>query len=162
MSHTIPSPSLPTWAEQMRALEPVVDNLLALWRPDGATEAEVQDMNKLALSMLARGTGAACTQTPSGQCSCRCGTTPTTRVDPTPTTCTRRPRSMPAGTYRISGFRGTARFVEITEQTWDFLSPSLISRGGTVFAHDLDSLTLAEDGSFSVILSPRATRGLRG
>ena len=32
-----------------------VDNLLAIWRPDGATEAEIQDMNKLALSMLADG-----------------------------------------------------------------------------------------------------------
>ena len=35
------APNLPTWAEQLRLLEPVVDNLLALWRPDGATPAEV-------------------------------------------------------------------------------------------------------------------------
>ena len=37
----------------MQALEGVGDNLIAAWRPDGATEAEVQDMNKLALSILA-------------------------------------------------------------------------------------------------------------
>ena len=36
-------------------MEGVVDNLLARWRPDGPTEAEVQDMNKLALSILACG-----------------------------------------------------------------------------------------------------------
>ena len=46
---------LPTWAEQMRALEPVVDHLLDTWRPDGATPAEVQDMNRLVLSILSDG-----------------------------------------------------------------------------------------------------------
>ena len=44
--------ALPTWAEQMRALEGVVDTLMETWRPEGATEAELQDMNKLALSIL--------------------------------------------------------------------------------------------------------------
>ena len=51
---TAPS-SLPTWADQMRALERVGDDLVEAWRPDGATPAEVQDMYKLALSMLAEG-----------------------------------------------------------------------------------------------------------
>jgi hypothetical protein len=49
------APALPSWAEQMKALESVGDNLLAVWRPDGATAAEIQDMNKLALSILAEG-----------------------------------------------------------------------------------------------------------
>ena len=47
--------ALPTWAEQMRALEGVVDTLMETWRPDGATAAELQDMNKLALSILSEG-----------------------------------------------------------------------------------------------------------
>ena len=47
--------TLPSWTEQLRALEPVATNLIAKWRPDGATEAEVQDMNKLVLSILAEG-----------------------------------------------------------------------------------------------------------
>ncbi len=47
--------ALPSWADQMKALEKVSDNLIAKWRPGGATEAETQDMNKLALSMLASG-----------------------------------------------------------------------------------------------------------
>ena len=46
---------LPTWDDQMEALKGVADHLLATWRPDGPTEAEVQDMNKLALSILACG-----------------------------------------------------------------------------------------------------------
>ena len=45
--------ALPTWDDQMEALKGVADELLATWRPDGATDAEVQDMNKLALSILA-------------------------------------------------------------------------------------------------------------
>ena len=47
--------ALPTWDEQMEALKGVADHLLATWRPDAASEAEVQDMNKLALSILACG-----------------------------------------------------------------------------------------------------------
>ena len=42
---------LPTWQDQLHSLDPVVDDLLAIWRPDGPTEAEVQDMTKLALSV---------------------------------------------------------------------------------------------------------------
>ena len=161
MTEPNPSVRLPTWAEQMRALEPVVDNLLGLWRPDGASEAEIQDMNKLALSMLASGY------------ACRVYTDAKRPVfmplwnyaynqgGPDPDYVYSTAEIDATGTYRISGFRGTARFVEITEQTWDFLSPSLISSGGTVFAHDLDSLTLAGDGSFSVILSPQRPEGDR-
>ena len=47
--------TLPSWADQLRALEPVGAGLIEKWRPDGATEAEIQDMNKLALSILASG-----------------------------------------------------------------------------------------------------------
>jgi hypothetical protein len=35
-------PALPSWADQMQALERVGDNLIATWRPDGATEAETR------------------------------------------------------------------------------------------------------------------------
>lgn len=47
--------ALPSWQEQLRALDPVVGNLVELWRPDGATDDEVQDMNRLALSILTCG-----------------------------------------------------------------------------------------------------------
>ena len=47
--------TLPTWDDQMEALKGVADHLLATWRPEGPTEAEIQDMNKLALSILACG-----------------------------------------------------------------------------------------------------------
>ncbi len=43
----------PAGPTRCRRSSGVGDNLIATWRPDGATEAEVQDMNKLALSILA-------------------------------------------------------------------------------------------------------------
>ena len=55
MSETNQSGDLSNWADQMKALAQVGDNLIAKWRPDGATGAETQDMNKLALSILASG-----------------------------------------------------------------------------------------------------------
>jgi hypothetical protein len=54
MNDSAPGPLL-TWADQMKALEDVGGNLLAQWRPDGASEAEIQDMNKLVLSILSCG-----------------------------------------------------------------------------------------------------------
>jgi hypothetical protein len=162
MSAGIAPGSLPSWADQMKALERVGDELLATWRPDGATEAETQDMNKLALSILATGY------------LCRVYTGPD------------RPQFMPlwnfafnqggpdpdyvystaeidaAGTYRLSGFRGTSRFVEITQQSWDMLTPALLSTGGPVDNLDLDEVTLGEDGYFSVLVSAERPEGYDG
>ena len=118
----------PHWADQMRALEGVADNLLAEWRPDGATEAETQDMNKLALSILADGY------------LCRVYTDARRPVfmplwnyainqgGPDPDYVYSTTEVDPDGVYRISGYRGTTRFVEITQQSFDMMSPSHIGR----------------------------------
>ncbi|MDT3439250.1 MULTISPECIES: DUF1214 domain-containing protein [unclassified Pseudofrankia] len=157
--------ALPTWTDQMRALEGVAENLTATWRPDGATEAEAQDMNKLALSILACGylcrvyTDArrpvfmplwnyACNQG---------GPNPdyvylTTEVDPN-------------GVYEISGYRGTTRFVEITQQESDMTSPKHFERRDTPplrVTNDLDELTIGDDGSFRMILSAARPDGYSG
>ncbi len=153
MSETGASP-LPSWADQMKALANVGNNLMAAWRPDGATEAERQDMNRLALSILSDGY------------LCRVYTD------------AYRPQFMPlwnfafnqggpdpdyvysttevdtAGVYRISGYRGTSRFVEITQQTFDMMSPTDVDNSGPAAGtHDLDDVELSADGYFSVILS---------
>ncbi len=158
------SRTLPSWADQMQALEGVGDHLIAKWRPDGATEAETQDMNKLALSILA------------------CGYLGRVYTD------ARRPVFMPLwnyafnqggpdpdyvyssteidadGVYRISGYRGTTRFVEITQQAYDILSPSMMD--GTSpplqLTNELDDLELGEGGAFSVVLSAERPAGHRG
>jgi hypothetical protein len=156
--------SLPSWADQMQTLERVSDNLMATWRPDGATAAETQDMNKLALSILA------------------CGYLCRVYTD------SRRPVFMPLwnyafnqggpdpdyvystaeidsdGTYRISGYRGTSRFVEITQQGFDMMSPADMGAGGPApLTHDLDEdVALDDDGYFSVVLSPERPAGHDG
>jgi hypothetical protein len=155
--------SLPTWTDQMRLLEGVGERLVAKWRPDGATEAEVQDMNKLALSILAEGY------------LCHVYTDTKRPVfmphwnyafnqgGPDPDYVYSTAEIEPGGVYRISGFRGTSRFVEITQQVWNFLAPSLINDGHKVGgSHDLDDLTLDPDGYFSVVLSPERPAGYDG
>jgi hypothetical protein len=69
----------------------------------------------------------------------------------------------PSGVYRISGFRGTVRFVEITQQSFDMMAPSDIDSGSPVPAtHDLDDLALDDDGYFSVVLSAQRPAGHSG
>ena len=143
--------ALPSWADQMRALEGVSDHLIAKWRPDGATVAETQDMNKLALDPRADTCAAS---TPMR--AVRRSVPLWNYVQPGRT----RPRlrlldhrDRPDGVYCISGFRGTSRFVEITQQAFDMMAPAHMD-GGTPLAvtHDLDDVTLGNDGYFSVVL----------
>jgi hypothetical protein len=148
------SSTLPSWTDQIRALEGVGSNLLSKWRPNGATDAEVQDMNRLALSILAEGY------------LCRVYTDARRPVfmplwnyafnqgGPDPDYVYSTVEVDPVGTYRISGYRGTSRFVEITQQHFDMMSPVMISAGKTINRTlDLDDLTLGDDGYFSVVMS---------
>jgi hypothetical protein len=161
---TEPEGKLPTWADQMHALDRVGANLIAKWRPDGATEAEAQDMNKLALSILA------------GGYLCRVYTDARRPVfmplwnyafnqgGPDPDYVYSTTEIDPDGVYRISGYRGTTRFVEITQQSFDMMSPSHMD-GGTPLAltHDLDEdVEHGEDGAFSVVLSAERPAGHTG
>jgi hypothetical protein len=157
------SSSLPSWADQMRALHDVGDNLIAKWRPEGATVAETQDMNKLALSMLA--CGYLChvyTDTrrpvfmPLWNYAC-------TQGGPDPDYVYSSVEIDPEGVYRISGYRGTSRFVEITERGARMFSPEQVNTGRPVNStHDLDDLTIGDDGSFSVVLSVTRPSGHEG
>jgi hypothetical protein len=157
--------ALPSWADQMRALERVGENLVAAWRPDGATEAETQDMYKLALSILAEGY------------LCRVYTDARRPVfmplwnyamnqgGPDPDYVYSTVELDPQGVYEISGFRGTSRFVELQQQAYDIMTPQLMQgRGGTSLpeAHDLDDLTIGPGGSFRVILSGERPAGHTG
>ncbi|XVQ14137.1 DUF1214 domain-containing protein [Spirillospora sp. CA-255316] len=157
---------LPTWSDQMRALEGVVDELLATWRPDGATEAEVQDMNKLALSILA--CGYLCRVytdarrpvfMPLWNYACNQG-------GPNPDYVYSMIEVDPEGVYQISGYRGTTRFVEITQQEPEMTTPKLLTEPRTGpplrVTNDLDELTIGEDGYFSVIVSAERPEGHSG
>ncbi len=156
--------SLTGWADQMKALESVGDNLLATWRPDGATPAEVQDMNKLALSILSCGY------------LCRVYTDSRRPVfmplwnyafnqgGPDPDYVYSTTEVDPNGVYRISGYRGSTRFVEITQQSFDMMSPADIDGNGPPLqlTNDLDDLEHDGDGYFSVVLSAERPAGHSG
>jgi len=153
---------LPSWSDQMRALDRVGDNLIAAWRPDGATVAEAQDMYKLALSILATGY------------LCRVYTDASRPVfmplwnyafnqgGPDPDYVYSTVEVDSGGVYRISGFRGTGRFVEITQQSYDILHPQHMGGHPVPGTHDLDDLGLGADGWFSVVLSAERPLGYDG
>jgi hypothetical protein len=129
MSEASASGALPTWLDQLKLLEQVSDNLMAAWRPDGATEAETQDMNKLALSILA--CGYLCRVYTD---ACRPVFTPLwnyafNQGGPDPDYVYSTTEIDPAGVYCISGYRGTSRFVEITQQGFDMLGPGQMDAG---------------------------------
>jgi hypothetical protein len=157
-----------TWQDQLHALDPMVDELLAIWRPEGPTEAEVQDMTKLALSILA--CGYLChVYTDAGRpvfmplwnYACNQG-------GPNPDYVYLNAQVDETGVYEITGFRGTTRFIEITQQQQDMMGMDVFARpqgdaprtGPTT--HDVDELTIADDGSFRVILSAERPDGYRG
>jgi hypothetical protein len=69
----------------------------------------------------------------------------------------------PTGVYRISGYRGTTRFVEIAQQSFDILSPSVLATGSPIVtSHDLDDLEIPRGGYFTVVLSAERPAGHRG
>jgi hypothetical protein len=158
-----------SWQDQLRNLDAVVDELLAIWRPDGPTEAEVQDMNRLALSILA--CGYLChvytddrrpVFMPLWNYACNQG-------GPNPDYIYLSAQVDDAGVYEITGYRGTTRFVEITQQQQAMMGMHVFSRpqgdaappaGPTT--HDLDEATIADDGSFRIILSAERPAGYTG
>jgi hypothetical protein len=155
--------ALPSWADQMQALEPVVDNLIAKWRPDGATEAETQDMNKLALSILACGYLCRVYTDARRPAFMPLWNYAFNQGGPDPDYVYSTTEIDPNGVYRISGTRGTTRFIEITQQSFDMMSPAHMD-GSTPFAqtNDLDEVAHGEGGSFSVVLSAERPAGHDG
>ena len=155
--------SVTTWAELMAALSPVVDRLLAIWRPEGPTPAERQDMNRLALAILSEGYLCRVYSDASRPVFMPLWNYAFNQGGPSPDYVYATTEVDGAGVYRISGYRGTSRFVEITQQTFDMMSPAQVENGSRVPAtHDLDELTLGPDGSFSVVLSAQRPEGHEG
>jgi hypothetical protein len=157
------APALPSWADQMKALEGVGENLLAVWRPDGPTEAEVQDMNKLALSILACGYLCRVYPDKSRPVFMPLWNYAMNQGGPDPDYVYSTAEIDSSGVYRISGFRGTSRFVDITQQAFDMLNPDDMGGGTNLnVTHDVDDLALDDRGYFSVVLSPERPEGHTG
>jgi hypothetical protein len=155
---------LPNWAEQMKALERVGGDLLGRWRPEGPSQAEAQDMYKLTLSILA--CGYLCHVYTDGR---RPVFMPLwnyafNQGGPNPDFVYSNTEVDPDGVYQISGYRGSVRFVEITQQETNRLKPAAITRKDPplTLTYDLDDLNIDQDGYFSVVLSGERPDGHDG
>jgi hypothetical protein len=156
---------LPTWAEQMDMIKSVADDLMATWRPGGPTEAERQDMNKLLLSTLASGYLCRVYTDKRRPAFMPLWNFAFNQGGPNPDYVYLTTEIDPYGVYEISGFRGTSRFVEITQQEPDMMSVDLIkpvSASPLRLTNDLDELALGPEGEFSVILSATRPDGYAG
>lgn len=155
---------LPGWADQIRALEQVGEDLLNKWRPEGPTEAEVQDMHKLTLSMLACGYLCHVYTNARRPVFMPLWNYALNQGGPNPDYVYSNTEVDPKGVYEISGYRGTTRFVEISQQETNMMSPSIITRKDRALTttYDLDDLTMGEDGHFSVVLSGERPAGYDG
>jgi hypothetical protein len=160
---------LPSWQDQLRNLDPVVDQLMTIWRPDGSSEAEVQDMTKLALSILACGYLCHVYTDDARPVFMPLWNYAQNQGGPNPDYVYLNAQVDETGVYEITGFRGTTRFVEITQQQQAMMGMDVFNRpqgdsaprkGPTT--HDLDELTIGADGSFRVILSAERPDGYTG
>lgn len=66
------------------------------------------------------------------------------------------------GTYRISGFRGSVRFVDLQVGSGTLLTRGTQDQGKTLSNYSLDDLTLGENGEFEVTLSAKKPEGYEG
>jgi hypothetical protein len=150
---------MPTWADQMETLKEVGQRLLIKAERDD-TDARRQEMYRYVLGAVSNGylnyvnvDFGRPTFTPLWNHAFNYG-------GPNPDYAYMFTVIDPKGTYRISGYRGTSRFVEITQQSTDFTSSATGKPGART--NDLDQLAIGKDGYFSVILSPQRPAGYTG
>jgi hypothetical protein len=154
------STELPTWADQMEALKEIGDLLLKEAERDD-TDARRQEMYRYMLGAVAYGYLTYVNMDTSKPTWVACWNQVLNYAGPNPDYAYKFTLVDSQGVYRISGYRGTTRFVEITETARDFVAGSGKPKPspGT---YDLDMLNIAEDGYFSVVLSAERPNGYDG
>ena len=157
-----PRNAMPDWAQQIRSLEPVGENLLKAWGRADPTESERRDIYKLAFSALANGYLCHANMDPSRPLWAPCWNLAMNLAGPAPDYVYMTAEIDPAGVYRISGLRGNSCFVEISQQRWEMIGGAAAGGGGPPFSGDLDDLTIGPDGYFSVVLGAEKPAGYDG
>jgi hypothetical protein len=139
----------------MKMLEGLAERLISKWRPEGATDVEIQDMNKLVLSMLASGYLCHVYTDPRRPVFMPLWNYAFNQGGPNPDYVYSSAEIDPVGSYQISGYRGTTRFVQIVQRKnifwnvdYDVVDPDPMSE-----TLDLDDLKIDSTGYFSVLLS---------
>lgn len=151
---------LPNWADQMEALKEVGDLLLKEAERDDSV-ARTQEMYKYILGAVAYGYLTYVNMDVSKPTWVPAWNQVLNYAGPNPDYAYKFTLVDPQGVYRISGYRGTSRFVEITETAAEFIVGDG-KRTPSPGTYDLDMLTIGEDGYFSVILSAERPEGYGG
>lgn len=153
--------TLPEWDAMLENIAPVGNQLINRWGRSNPSEDDRRDLFRLALSAVANGYIAHIALDPRRPTWTALWNISMNMGGPCPDYTYRTTEVDPQGTYRISGFRGSNRFVEIGQHSYELLG----HEGPTSVAplqHSLDDLTLGEGGAYSVILSPERPAGYDG
>ena len=154
--------ALPSWADQMESLKDVGDRLTTA-ADRGGSDAERQEMYRYMLGAIANGYLNHVNMDPSRPTWAPLWNHAFNYGGANPDYVYMMTVVDPKGIYRISGYRGTSRFVEISQQAVDYVTPRIGTSSNPVRAtHDLDSLHIAKDGYFSVLLSVERPVGYKG
>lgn len=152
---------MPEWRAMLANIAPVGDQLIQRWGRAHPSADDRRDLFRLALSAVANGYLSHVALDPRRPTWTPCWNIAMNMGGPCPDYTYRTTDVDPKGAYRISGFRGTNRFVEIGQQSYELLG----HEGATSVVpvqHSLDDLALGPDGAFSVILSPERPAGHGG
>jgi hypothetical protein len=148
------------WRDVIKGLEPVAESLAQKWARPDATPAQRQEFDMLALSAVAGGYLTYVRNVPQQPVIQPLWNEGLNMGGPCPDYVYMTAEIDPAGTYRLAGFRGTSRFVDIVQTVWEMMGVSPM--GGGLPTHDLDTLTMGPNGRFSVILSAERPAGYTG
>ena len=152
---------MPEWAAMLQNLSPVGDQLINRWGREQPSADDRRDLFRLALSAVANGYLSHVALDPRRPTWTPCWNISMNMGGPCPDYTYRTTDVDPAGSYRISGYRGTNRFVEISQQSYELLGHEG-DTSVTPVQNSLDDLTLGEGGWFSVILSAERPAGYDG
>jgi hypothetical protein len=161
-STPIPLGSLPSWEEQIKLLLPVGDRLLENWARPNLTEEEKQDQYVLGLAMLSSGYLGHVYMDAKRPMWVPYWNIAYNQGGPNPDYIYNWVAVDPDGVYRISGLRGTNRFTEVSQMNRRLYIKLENQKNSNPITNDLDELTIAPDGYFSVILSAERPEGYTG
>jgi hypothetical protein len=151
------------WPTIIGALEPIPARLMEKWGRQAPGPHEHQDLDRLVLSAVAGAYLSHVHLDPARPVWSPLWNPALNMAGPNPDYVYMVTDIDPRGTYRISGYRGTSRFVEISQSGWEMLgAPTAGGPRARLPTHDLDTLQIAADGSFSVTLSRERPAGHAG
>lgn len=156
-----PRLEMPEWDAMLRNIAPVGNQLINRWGRANPSADDRRDLFRLALSAVANGYLSHIALDPRRPTWTPCWNISMNMGGPCPDYTYRTTDVDPKGTYRISGFRGSNRFVEIGQQSYELLGHEGPTSAVPV-QHGLNELSLGADGAFSVILSPQRPAGHAG